>query len=133
METGIQAECLLKAVPCLVNAAEIAQDFPEIDVDRKKIWPYHNYMATMTIKSTYALDPATVSAIADLARRQGVSKSEALRRAVRLAAGRDAGAIEALDALQGAVGLSGVAAGEWVARNRSERRAASVRRETSSR
>jgi len=90
-------------------------------------------MATMTIKSTYALDPVTVNAIADLAKRLGVSKSEALRRAVRLAAGRDAGALEALDALQGSASLSTTAADTWATRNRSERRAASLRREASSR
>ena len=42
----------------------------------------------MTIRLIYALDPATVRAIEDMARKLGVSKSEALRRAVRLAAGR---------------------------------------------
>jgi Arc/MetJ-type ribon-helix-helix transcriptional regulator len=90
-------------------------------------------MATMTIRSTYALDPATVSALADLAKRLGVSKSEALRRAVRLAAGQDAGALEALDAIQAEAGLGTAAAAAWTARNRSERRAASLRREASNR
>lgn len=40
-------------------------------------------MATMTIKSTYSLDVGTVRALEDLARRWNVSKSEALRRAIR--------------------------------------------------
>ena len=97
------------------------------------VWPYHNTMATMMIKSTYTLDPATVRAIADLARRLGVSKSEALRRAVRVAAGHDAGALEALDALQGSAKLSTAAASKWAARNRRERRATSLRREDASR
>ena len=90
-------------------------------------------MATMTIRSTYALDPATVNSLAALAKKLGVSKSEALRRAVRLAAGQDAGALEALVAIQGLAGLSSTAAGSWADRNRSERRAASLRREASSR
>ena len=39
-------------------------------------------MATMYIRSTFALDEPTVSGLAQLARKWGVSKSEALRRAV---------------------------------------------------
>jgi Ribbon-helix-helix protein, copG family len=46
-------------------------------------------MATPTIKSTYTLDLDTVRALEDMARRLGVSKSEALRRAIRLAAGKE--------------------------------------------
>jgi len=87
----------------------------------------------MTIKSTYSLDPATVRAIADLAQRLGVSKSEALRRAVRLAAGRDTGALEALDELQQALGLSEAAAGRWANGSRKERHASSARREAARR
>ena len=90
-------------------------------------------MVTMTIKSTYSLDPATVHAIADLARRQGVSKSEALRRAVRLAAGRNGGALEALDDLQASISLDGTAAGTWSTSQRRERRASSAHRETARR
>src|SRR5437870_291443 len=45
-------------------------------------------MAITTIKSTYALDVATVRALEGLARRWNVSKSEALRRAVRVASGQ---------------------------------------------
>jgi transposase-like protein len=39
-------------------------------------------MATMSIRSTFALDAATVDGLRDLAKKWGVSKSEALRRAV---------------------------------------------------
>lgn len=39
-------------------------------------------MATMHIRSTFALDEPTVRGLADLARKWRVSKSEALRRAV---------------------------------------------------
>jgi Arc/MetJ-type ribon-helix-helix transcriptional regulator len=88
-------------------------------------------MATMTIKSTYSLDPATVRAIENLARRFGVSRSEALRRAVKLAAGHDAGALAALEELQGAAGLDKASATRWAVRARRERRTSSTRREAS--
>ncbi len=39
-------------------------------------------MATMTIRTTVAFDPATAARLERLARRWGVSKSEALRRAL---------------------------------------------------
>ena len=104
-----------------------------MELDSPMVWPCHNFMATMTIKSTYSLDPATVRAIESLARRLRVSKSEVLRRAVRLAAGRDTGALEALDELQSSVGLGAAAVGKWAVANRSERRVSSVRREAASR
>jgi len=44
-------------------------------------------MARMTIRSTYALDVETVRALERMARRLGISKSEALRRAIQGAAG----------------------------------------------
>lgn len=43
-------------------------------------------MATMTIRTTVAFDPATVARWERLAKRWGVSKSEALRRALEAAA-----------------------------------------------
>ena len=49
-------------------------------------------MATPTIKSTYSLDVESVRALDDLARRWQVSKSEALRRAIRRAEQRGADA-----------------------------------------
>lgn len=82
----------------------------------------------MTVRSTYALDVDTVSRIEDLARRWSVSKSEALRRAVRDAAARHAvhepSPGQALDALQRSLRLSPSAAGSWVRAVRQERRAA---------
>lgn len=42
-------------------------------------------MATMTIRTTVAFDPATVARWERLAKRWGVSKSEALRRAIEAA------------------------------------------------
>ncbi len=90
-------------------------------------------MATPQIKSTYSMDLETTQLLEGLARRWQVSKSEALRRAIRAAAGRpsESGseALKALDALQRATGLSASAAREWADAARTERRAASRRRE----
>ena len=64
------------------------------------LWPYSLGMATPTVKSTYALDLATVRALDEIAASWGVSKSEALRRAIGAARrGSAAGAPKALDAL----------------------------------
>jgi hypothetical protein len=91
-------------------------------------------MATMTVKSTYALDVETARALEEMARRWGVSKSEALRRAIRAARrGPAPGAPEALtalDALQRSLGLDTPAAVRWEKRARAARRAASIRRES---
>jgi hypothetical protein len=91
-------------------------------------------MAIQTIRTTYALDVETAHALEDMARRWKVSKSEALRRAIKAAAEHglpDAGraAIAALDALQQAIGLDEARAGRWVASVRAQRRAAANRRQ----
>jgi hypothetical protein len=90
-------------------------------------------MATITVKSTYSLDVETVRTLEDMARRWGVSKSEALRRAIR-ATGRGSNAskpkaLAALDTLQRSLSLDSRAATRWAKRSRAERRASSVRRE----
>jgi len=83
-------------------------------------------MAKMTVRSTYALDPETVRKLERISREWGVSKSEALRRAIRAAApgtrseGREA--VAALDALQESLALTGRAAGRRVREMREERR-----------
>ena len=91
-------------------------------------------MATMTVKSTYSLDVETARALEDMARRWGVSKSEALRRAIRAARRGPAPgapkALAALDALQRSLDLESRTAARWEKRTRSERRAASIRRES---
>jgi predicted transcriptional regulator len=90
--------------------------------------PYH--MATMTIRATYALDPQTVRTLDHLAREWSVSKSEALRRAIR-AAGSSRGAntaLDALDALQASARLANADANRWIAEVRTERRRAFGRR-----
>ena len=95
------------------------------------VWPYHLSMATMTIRGTYALDVGTVRRLEDLARRWGVSKSEALRRAIRGASDTDRlseTGLEVLDALQRTTGLTRRRVDEWVATVWTERRRASSRR-----
>ena len=96
--------------------------------------PYYLSMATQSIKTTYSLDVDTVRALEKMARRWGVSKSKALRRAIRsaaaLAGAEEGGPLEALDQLQGSAGLSNAKANEWVRRTRATRRAASSRRES---
>ena len=91
-------------------------------------------MAVTTIKSTYALDVPTVRALEQMARGWNVSKSEALRRAIRAAAQREAGrsgeALGALADLQKALALTPTKARAWTARVRKERRMTSARSET---
>jgi len=93
-------------------------------------------MATMTIKTTYALDAESVRTLERMARRWGVSKSEVLRRAIRVAAAQadDGGdTVKALDRLQRTTALTAARAGAWARRNRTERRASSARREAAAR
>jgi hypothetical protein len=88
-------------------------------------------MATPTIKSTYTLDLETIRALEDMAQRLGVSKSEALRRAVRSAAGtgraKGNDALQALDRLQKSLNLTPAKARAWVRSARKERQASSSR------
>ena len=83
-------------------------------------------MAIPKIKATYSLDAETIRVLERVARRWGVSKSEALRRAIRastsLAAHAD-GRTVTLDDLQAASALSRTAAGGWAREVRAERRA----------
>ena len=91
-------------------------------------------MATTTVKSTYSLDVETVRALDDMARRWGVSKSEALRRAIRAA--RPGASLEkpkalaALDALQRSLKLDSRAAARWAKRSKADRQASSIRSES---
>lgn len=86
-------------------------------------------MAIPKIKATYSLDPETVDLLDRVSRRWGVSKSEALRRAIRASAsraGRDDGRLAALDRLQRATALDASAVARWARRVRAERNAANV-------
>ena len=91
-------------------------------------------MATPTVKTTYSLDVETVRALEGMARRWGVSRSEALRRTIRAAAGERAPgapkALAALSALQRSLDLSSDAAGRWARQAKLERRATSGRHES---
>lgn len=90
-------------------------------------------MATRTVKTTYSLDIETVRTLEDLARRWNVSKSEALRRAIRavsvLPPTEELTAIQALDRLQGSLRLTPRSAARWAAAARTERRERSRRHE----
>jgi len=91
-------------------------------------------MAVPKLKATYALDAGTVRALERMARRWNVSKSEALRRAIRAAAEGEApdaahDPVEALDRLQHLLGLTPAAVRRWRSAVRAERSAGSARRE----
>ena len=88
-------------------------------------------MAVTTIKSTYSLDVESVRALETLARRWNVSKSEVLRRAIRLAV-REGGpgkgaALGALDRLQASLRDRKVDVARWSRGLKNERREASRR------
>lgn len=89
-------------------------------------------MATTTIKSTYSLDVESVRALEELARRQQVSKSEALRRAIRNEARRQPAkgedAVAALDQLQASLRARDVDIEQWARDVESGRQAAGQRR-----
>lgn len=87
-------------------------------------------MASPSIKATYSLDPETVRLLERTARRWSVSKSEALRRAIRAAAsGEMAAEGEAvLDRLQEAAKLKSGSATAWARQVREERRKAGTKR-----
>ena len=86
-------------------------------------------MARITIKSTFALDVDTVRSLEQTARRWKVSKSEALRRAIRAAAHSVPGddATRALEELQSSLKLSRSKAEGWARRVQGERRRSSDR------
>ncbi len=90
-------------------------------------------MAIPTLKATFSLDLQSARALEALARRWKVSKSEALRRAIRGAMTAPAGgadeALRALALAQGSMALTAEAARAWQRRVRAERQASSRRRE----
>jgi hypothetical protein len=90
-------------------------------------------MAITTIKATYSLDPEAVRTLERLAARWGVPKSEALRRAIGIAAHAEAanGPLAALDSLQAALALTPERAEQWAKAARAERSRASERSEGS--
>lgn len=91
-------------------------------------------MAVPKIKSTYVMDVDTVEALERIARRWRVSKSEALRRAIRDAANAPPPAsneaLAALDALQGSLALTPARARAWARAAWAERKTTSARSES---
>ena len=88
-------------------------------------------MASTVIRTTYALDEETVRRLDSLARQWNVSKSEALRRAIRTAdavAGSPDDRLKALDELQASMRLTHSRAQMWVRAVREERRRSTTRR-----
>jgi len=82
-------------------------------------------MALHTVKTTYTVDAETKRVLDELAARWAVSRSEALRRAIRQAAGA-AGVgdrLAALDALQQQAAMTGGRARRWTKAVRAERHA----------
>lgn len=83
-------------------------------------------MAGEKIKATYSLDVETVRDLERMAKRLKISKSAALRRAIRLAAGLEPMAGEdqlaALEELQRSLDLSPEDLGEWEEESRRLRR-----------
>jgi hypothetical protein len=89
-------------------------------------------MAILKVKSTYSMDAETVRTLDSLAHRWKVTKSEALRRAIRIAAAKEPpgrGSLLALDEAQQSMRLASKVAAAWLERVRRERRAASRRGE----
>ena len=90
-------------------------------------------MAAPSSRSTFALDAETIRTLEMVARRWKVSKSEALRRAIRAAAERSEKghrALETLSELQRSLGLSREKARSWARQARAERRVSSTRCES---
>ena len=89
-------------------------------------------MAIPSVKATYSLDVETVKALERMARRWSVSKSEALRRAIRAAAADEVPDgrrnLARLDELQRKVALDPAKASRWVRDVRAERAARSPAR-----
>jgi hypothetical protein len=83
-------------------------------------------MAIPKLKATYSLDAETMRVLERVAARWGVSKSEALRRAIRASVtlpSDDARGPDTLDALQELAGLTTSGAAKWSSAVRAERQA----------
>ena len=92
-------------------------------VDRITQYGHTLSMAITSVRSTYSLDVETMRRIDNLARRWDVSKSEVLRRAVKMADDQTAGAerVELLRELQRRASLTAEQVEAWVADVRAER------------
>lgn len=85
----------------------------------------------MSIKSTYSLDVESVRELEELAKRWNVSKSEVLRRAIRIATKENVptqnAALDALDRLQSSLRERRIDPTQWAKELRAERRATARR------
>jgi hypothetical protein len=84
-------------------------------------------MSTPQVKATYSLDVPTLKVLERMAKRWGVSKSEALRRAIHAAAtlpSEPDPRLDALNELHATAALSPPEAEAWSSSVRDERRAA---------
>ena len=101
------------------------------ELDAVRVWPYTLDMAVTAIKSTYSLDVESVRELEALASKWKVPKSEALRRAIRLAAGQenldDSSKLAALGRLQASVRDRKVDLLRWARDSRTERHAGARR------
>ena len=88
-------------------------------------------MAIPTIKSTYSLDVESVRTLETLAKRWRVSKTEVLRRAIRIAAtegtSENDSALGVLDRLQTSVRERNIDVSRWERDLKAERRASARR------
>ncbi len=88
-------------------------------------------MAILTVKSTYSLDVESIRTLEKLAQCWNVSKSEVLRRAIRIAAmggnPGDGATLKALDRLQATVRSRKVNLARWERDLKVERRATARR------
>ncbi len=88
-------------------------------------------MAIITVKSTYSLDVESIRTLEKLAQCWNVSKSEVLRRAIRIAAmggnPGDGATLKALDRLQATVRTRKVNLARWERDLKVERRATARR------
>ena len=83
-------------------------------------------MTTPKVRATYSLDEDTILLLERVSRRWGISKSEALRRAIRSAAasaGEHPPDVERLNRIQGGMGLTASVAAAWARQARADRRA----------
>ena len=90
-------------------------------------------MAIPKLKATYSLDAETMRVLERVAVRWGVSKSEALRRAIRASVTlpvTEAAAAGTLDTLQELAGLTTSDAAKWSSAVRAERQASRAGKST---
>ena len=85
---------------------------------------WYEFILTSMKRATYTLDDATLERVDSLSKRWGVSRSEAIRRAVAAASvGPNRNGLSALRAVQGRLALTKGRAEQWAREVAKERRA----------